>query len=75
MVLDAQRMGADGRPLSPKVLLNTGLHGALRRAGIRRVRFHDLSHSFGSNLIAAGVDVVTVSKLLGHTSPVVTIGV
>jgi hypothetical protein len=32
--------------------------------GIRQVRFHDLRHSFASNLLAEGVDVVTVSKAL-----------
>jgi len=42
---------------------------ALRRAGIRQVRLHDLRHSFASNLLAAGVDVVTVSRALGHVSP------
>jgi site-specific recombinase XerD len=41
-------------------LLRTGLHPALRRAGIRQMRFHDLRHSFASNLLASGVDVVTV---------------
>jgi site-specific recombinase XerD len=47
-------------------LLRTGLRPTLRRAGIRRVLFNDLRHSFASNLLAAGVDVVTVSKALGH---------
>jgi integrase len=31
--------------------LRTGLHAALRRAGLRQVRFHDLRHSFASNLL------------------------
>jgi integrase len=54
-------------------LLRTGLHPALRRAGIRQVRFHDLQHSFASNLLAAGVDVVTVSKALGHANVHITL--
>jgi integrase len=32
-----------------------------------RVRFHDLRHSAASLLIAAGVELVEVSKLLGHS--------
>ena len=35
--------------------------------------FHQLRHTYGSLLIAQGVDVVTVSKLMGHSSPAVTL--
>jgi integrase len=37
------------------------------------VRFHDLRHTFASNLLAAGVDVVTVSKALGHANVHITL--
>lgn len=62
----------EGAPINSSDLLRTGLHAALRRAGLRRVRFHDLRHSFASNLLGAGVDVVTVSKALGHANPHIT---
>jgi hypothetical protein len=39
----------------------------------RQVRFHDLRHSFASNLLAEGVDVVTVSKALGHANVHITL--
>lgn len=43
---------------------------AMQRAGIkRRIRPYDLRHSFGSELVAAGVDIGTVAKLMGHSSP------
>jgi len=61
-----------GGPLDATDVLRLGLYPALRRAGIRQVRLHDLRHSFASNLLAAGVDVVTVSKALGHASPHIT---
>ena len=64
---------AKGRPIHSSDLLRTGLHAALRRAGLRQVRFHDLRHSFASNLLAAGVDVVTVSKALGHANVHITL--
>ena len=40
-----------------------------------RVSFHGLRHTHASALIAAGLDVVAVSRRLGHASPTVTLGV
>jgi integrase len=54
-------------------LPRTGLHPALRRAGIRQVRYHDLRHAFATNLIASGLDIVTVSKALGHANVHITL--
>ena len=39
---------------------------ALARAGIKKCRFHDLRHTFATNLVQNGVDLVTVMQLLGH---------
>jgi integrase len=38
----------------------------LKRAGIKDFRIHDLRHSFASFCLAQGIDLYTVSKLLGH---------
>jgi len=36
------------------------------------VHFHDLRHSWGMNLLLEGADLVTVSRLMGHSSVTVT---
>ncbi|GAO97848.1 tyrosine recombinase XerC [Caedimonas varicaedens] len=44
----------------------------LKLSGIKNLRIHDLRHSFASFSLAQGVDLYTVSKLLGHKNIVTT---
>lgn len=44
-----------------------------RAAGLDDVRLHDLRHFYASGLIAAGCDVVTVQRALGHASATTTL--
>ncbi len=45
----------------------------LKHVGIRRVRFHDLRHTFGSLLIEAGAPLTYVRDQMGHSSIKVTV--
>jgi integrase len=47
-------------------MYNTAWKRARQRAGIPRMRVHDLKHTFGFRLRAAGVDPMDRKDLLGH---------
>ena len=55
------------RPL-PATSIAREMEYAIRDAGVKRIRVHDLRHSCASLLIHKGVSIVAVSKRLGHTS-------
>jgi integrase len=40
-----------------------------------KATFHSLRHTHASSLIAAGIDVLSISRRLGHGSPAITLGV
>ena len=61
----------NGGPISPDSV-NNMLKRVLERAGIPKVRFHDLRHTAASTMIANGVDIVTAATELGHASPTTT---
>ena len=55
----------DGKPFQ-----NSGVRKsfekAVRESKIEDFRFHDLRHTFASNLVMGGVDIMTVKELMGH---------
>jgi integrase len=40
-----------------------------------KITLHALRHTHASQLIAAGMDVVTISRRLGHASPTITLNI
>ena len=59
--------GPTGGPIAPDSVLHM-LHRVLDRAGLPEIRFHDLRHTFATLALQNGVDVKTVSGMLGHFS-------
>ena len=54
-----------GTPLDRSKVLKR-FKAAARSAGVRAVRFHDLRHTFGTRLAAAGVPLRTIQEWMGH---------
>ncbi len=61
----------DGRPLS-LWQLHERLWSGCRRAGLRKIRWHDLRHSFASQLMMAGVPIRQVQEWMGHATITMT---
>jgi len=62
---------AIGTPIEPRNL-NRHFARLLDRAGLRRIRFHDLRHSCASLLYDEGVTIENIQDVLGHSSPTIT---
>ena len=60
----------EGKPVGR--MLNTSWKRARVRAGIPNLRVHDLRHTFGHRLRAAGVHAEDRKALLGHTNGDIT---
>jgi len=52
----------------PYKTINKKFWQARDKAGLKDFRFHDLRHTFASQLIMAGADIMTIKELLGHKS-------
>lgn len=59
--------GRSGKEDKPLVKLNAAHNGAIKRSGLRKFRLYDLRHTFASRMAMAGVDLITLSVLLGHS--------
>jgi integrase len=64
-----------GAPIRNNNLLVDSYFPLLQRAGLPRIRFHDLRHTCATLLLGRGVPVKVVSELLGHASIAITLDV
>ena len=61
----------NGQPYEPRTYQDL-FKRCVRQAGIRDTNFHALRHTFATRSLEQGVDVVTLSRLLGHANPSIT---
>ncbi len=63
----------EGSVLDPDNLVKRYFLPVIEHAGLRRIRFHDLRHTFGSLLIQGGASLAYVKEQMGHSSIQVTV--
>ncbi len=63
----------DGKILDPDNFYHRHFVPVLLKSGIRKIRLHDLRHTFGSLLIQSGASIVNVKQQMGHSSIQVTV--
>ena len=56
-----------GGPISPDSVLHM-LHRVLKRAGLPKVRFHDLCHSYATIMLYLGYSLKDIQTWLGHSN-------
>jgi integrase len=79
-VLKARKELNDGELVFPndggemrQIGFRTEMKRAAERAGLRKIRFHDLRHTFASNFVIKGGNLLSLQKILGHSTINMTI--
>jgi len=62
-----------GRPIDGTSLAKRSYRRILERAGLKRIRFHDLRHTAATLLLGRGVNPKIVSEQLGHAQIAITL--
>ena len=62
-----------GRNPLPRTSIERIKNKAISQAKVKKIRIHDFRHSHASNLIGEGMDIVAVSKRLGHSNVSITL--
>ena len=61
-----------GQPINENTALYRAWTSALKNAGLPRRRPYELRHSFASNMLAAGMPIPFISRMIGHANPATT---
>ena len=62
-----------GNPIEPSNLRRRSFFPLMEKAGLKRIRFHDLRHSAATLLLSEGIHPKIVSEWLGHCRVSITL--
>ncbi len=62
-----------GTPVNPENLVNRSYKPLLKKAGLPKIRFHNLRHTCATLLLGRGVHPKFVQELLGHATIAMTL--
>ena len=66
--------GSEEQCIDPRTYQNR-FYAMLRRAGVRKVKFHTLRHTFATNCVRLGCDPKTLCDILGHSDVSITLNI
>lgn len=69
---DVWFLSCSSKPVEPRCYRKS-IHGYLARAGAHDVNPHMLRHTFATTCLQAGCDIKTLSELMGHSNPNITL--
>lgn len=62
-----------GNPMDGINLLKYDFYPTLQKAGVKRIRFHDLRHTAATLLLGNGINPKVVSEMLSHSNVTITL--